>query len=325
MDYYSKLLMLLPKEDLENQITEKIKEFHGYLSRDAAITLLSKKYKIYKKEIKYININKISQGLTGINIKAKMIAIKPTKEYFSGKKSREIILKDSTGSTSLFLWEKDIQLLNKIRLNDELELLNVYEKNGHLNLGYRGKLSLSKKSKFTQISSLSEGKAFNLLVVVSSIKGQISSNNQQSFSFLISDGSSEKEVVVLEDLDRVSSLEKGDEVLLENVRFKNNTVRVYSTSRLFSRRPKNLLTGKLQSLNLKGEKLETNISGKTLLLEGENVYKFLSLKKDSNISLKTIIGLKKPSYMGKKIFIKFEDKDKNMISTVSVLTGDLNV
>lgn len=323
MDYYSKLITLMSKEELEDKLVHKIEEYHGYLSREAAVILLAKEQKIYKKEIHFSKINEIKKSSLGLSIKAKVISINPTNFYPSGKRSREALLKDETGTIPFVLWEKNIQLLTKIRLNDEVEINNAYERNGKLGLRYGGRIKLSKEKGFTPLDSLSEKEPLNIRGFVSEIEGINKTDNSRAHSFFLSNGETERKIIVLQGFDRVASLEKEDEVILENVRFNGDFLGVYSDSRIFIRRPKNIITGTVEDLSLDEEDLKVIIGGKEFIFKESNIYRFLCVKKSDHLSLETLIKLKREFYIERKVFIKFKNMDgDSIIDSVSILKGD---
>lgn len=309
MDYYSKLSSIYSRDELEDKISKKILEFHNYISREAAITLIAKENNIYKKEIKFVNIKGIEQFSKDINLKAKVASINQSITYPSGKRSRSIVIEDESGKIEFVLWEKNIELLNKIRINDELELLSCYERNGRINLGYRGKLKILKEKGFSSLDSLEEANFYNLKGIVSKVEQN---------TFFISDGPSERKISIISGKDRFESLKEEDEIILENVKFTNNSIEFSSKSRLFFRRPKNIISGIITDIQLDKEDLIVLINNKRFSFQKDNIYKFLNVKSNS-LSLETLIKLKKEFYMDKKIFIKFKNENKEEIDVVSFL------
>ncbi|MDD5023290.1 MAG: hypothetical protein PHU63_03925 [Candidatus ainarchaeum sp.] len=300
MDYYSKLLSLMDKDELEKEISDKINEFHGYISREAAITLIAKNKKLYLPEVKFSAISDLKENSGNINIIGKIISISETNFYSSGKKSKSIIIEKEGQQVSLILWEKDIALANKIRLNDEVELRNVFYKNGRLTLGYKGSLSVYKKKGFQSINSLNSEGPFN-------VKGFISLSRDSSNAPLFSLSDSEGTILIVktEHDSRFNSLMDKDELILENVHFKDGKLFVDKNSRILHRRPDNFLIGKINSINLKDNALEINLENKSITLEGEDIFLFFNLKPTS-LSLETLLALKRDSYLGKKVLIKFK-------------------
>ena len=323
MDYYNQLLSLSSKEELEQKIEEKIKEFHSYISREAAVTLLAKEYNIYKKETKFFKIKEIPKSSREINLKAKVASIDSTKCYHSGKCSREIILKDDSGTIPFVLWEKNVQLLDRISINDEIEILNAYEKNGKLGLSYYGRIKILNKKGFTSLNSLKEKEPLKVRGFISKIK---KIKDDGYFFFSLSDGKTEINVTVKEGVDRFSSLEKNDEIMMENVFFQNNSLYADYKSRIFTRRPKNIIVGKVEKLLLKEETLQVILDGEKHIFKEDNIYTFLNTQRNEHLSLETLIKLKKDSYLGKRVFIKFKNKDiDDTIDSVSILGGEMNV
>lgn len=310
MDYYNSLLSTLSKEELEDSISKKIKEFHDYISRDAAIKIIAKEKGLYKEETTYSKIKEIKSGSNSINLKAKIHSIEKLQTYPSGKKSRAVTLEDDSGKIQLVLWEEDISLLDKLRINDEIEVLGVYEKFGRVNLGYKGKIKIINKKGFSSLDSLEENFPCN-------VKGSVLKNKNH---LLISDGVKEIEFIFEEGTDRSKTIETGDEIILENVLFSKSLLVIGSNSRIFVKKSKNILSGKISSASLEeGDSLRVQIGEKEILLDKENSLKFLSIDPSTTLSLPTLLELKKESFLGKRAFVRFKNKEAHTIIEKIVL------
>ncbi len=310
MDYYNSLLSTLSKEELEDSISKKIKEFHDYISRDAAIKIIAKEKGIYKEETIYSKIKEIKSGSNSINLKAKIHSIEKIQTYPSGKKSRAAVLEDDSGKIQLVLWEEDLSLLDTLRINDEIEVLGVYEKFGRVNFGYKGKIKVINKKGFSSLDSLEENKTCN-------VKGSAIKNENH---LLISDGVKEVEFLFQEGTDRSRTIELGDEIILENVLFSKGLLIIGSNSRIFVKKSRNILSGKISSASLEGDdSLKVQIGEKEILLDKENSLRFLRIDPTTNLSLSTLLELKKGSFLGKRAFVRFKNKEAYTIIEKIVL------
>ncbi len=310
MDYYNSLLSTLSKEELEESISKKIKEFHDYISREAAIKIIAKEKGIYKEEILYSKIKEIKSGSNSINLRAKIHSIEKMQTYPSKKRSRAAILEDDSGTIPLVLWEEDLSLLEKLRINDEIELLGAYEKFGRLNLGYKGKVKILNKKGFSNLDSLEEDKSYN-------IKGSAIKNGNH---LIISEGEREVEFLFQEGTDRSRTIETGDEIILENVLFRKGTLIIGLNSRIFVKKSKNILSGKVESISLEGEdSLKIKIGENEILLDKENSLRFLQIDPITSLSLKTLFELKKGSLLERRAFVRFKNKDAyTIIEKISI-------
>ncbi|MFA5050178.1 MAG: hypothetical protein WC501_04170 [Candidatus Micrarchaeia archaeon] len=315
MDYYSKLTLLFSEEELNEKIKSKINEFHGYISKDAAVNLIAKEYNLYKKDFNIKKIKEIKPEERDITISAKIQSIKKRTDYPSGKYSREIILFDDTGSIPLVFWEKNIDILAALRLNDEILVQNSYERFGRLNFGYKSKLTVINKSKFSSFDILEEEKTYSL-------RGTISKTDKNNpFEFYLSDGKIDLKVEIQKDDKRFLSVGAGDDLILENVFFKNSRILVLGKSRVLLKKTKNFLSGIVQSVNFKENKMNVVFGKNTIFLEENSIYSFLNVKKTKNIPLETLINLKKNFYIGKNIIIQFRDDKKTQIEKIFVRGG----
>ncbi len=310
MDYYSNLLSLISEKELNEKIKLKIKEFHGYISKEAAINLIAKEFNIYKKDLKIFKIKDILPEQKEISIKGKAVSIGKKITYLSGKSSRELVISDETGSVPVIFWEQNVELLNKIRLNDILLINNLSERFGRLNFGYKSNLIITEKSEFSDFASLNDGKTYSLIGVIS----KINENNKMEFS--ITDGKNTL-LVKIQKVDAENfDIRAGDGIILENVFFKNFSIFIFPKSRILIKKNRNFISGKINLISLEGDKLVVVLDDKQIYFEDENIYSFLNVKKSQNIPLETLINIKKDFYLKKYIMIKVVDEKKEKIEKI---------
>ncbi|MBN2478154.1 hypothetical protein JXB01_02575 [Candidatus Micrarchaeota archaeon] len=307
MDPYQELLNLFGKDETEKKIKLKIDEFHGYVSRDVAVKVIAKESGVYKEEENFIKIKEINEGLNNVNVRAVVDRIMPLKVFPSGKKCRIIILKDETGTAELWLWEEDTRLAYSIMADSKIQITGAYINGGHLNTGYKGKIKILSSAKFTEFSGLKEGTVSNIKGIVSRVEGMKSfekeGRKKTFYSFVVSDGDTEKKVIVWENPGRVGNIEEQDRIVIENARFKDGTLHANTSSRIFVKRPRNIIKGEIKDIKLKGERTEIEIGEKKINLNMEDTLKFLGVEQDKQVSLSTILELKKDSVIGKEAVI----------------------
>jgi hypothetical protein len=221
---------------------------------------------------------------------------------------------------NLLLWNDDADSAAGIKSNDEIEIANAYEKDNELRLGYSGYFRIRKRSGFTQLAELSgnkewEGKRIHVKSFISRITG----NAEGVFRFFISDGAAELECALAANDERCPHFKQGREIAIESGLVENGKIRIDWKTRVLLKR-ESVITGTLEEIKEvedkeneaagekegvdKAGKVEIVVSGKTILLEKDAVYKLLGVKPVDGIALSTIINLKKDTMLNKKVVIE---------------------
>ncbi|MEK6982078.1 MAG: hypothetical protein AABX38_04065 [Candidatus Micrarchaeota archaeon] len=310
----SELLTKLNQAELESAIDKKIDEFHGLLTKDAAMRMLAIDYGLIKKQENtgdYIKINQIKPETRNINLKAKISRIFDIVISSSGKKYRDVQISDETGNAKLRFWEEDISFLSKIKVGDEIQLNNVYEKMGNLNIGYEGEIKILNKAPFDTLNNLKDGSLVNLKVTVSKIIGKegIIKNGKNIFifSFEVTDETGQKTVVIWEAIERAIKFQENDQLIIQGVLFLDNLINVYSSTRLLHK-PYSTISGVLKDAIVLSENgaefLKIFILDRSLKLDRTNALKFLDNNIADDILLQTIVQIKKEHLLNNTIAIK---------------------
>ncbi|MEK6978695.1 MAG: hypothetical protein AABW86_00595 [Candidatus Micrarchaeota archaeon] len=259
---YPELLKTMDKVELEEEINKKISSFNGLLTRDIALKMIAREKGIYKSDL-------TGSGSRDSVINAALCRILPEENYRTGKRSRAMEIKDSDGKIrTLRLWNDDVILFAKLRVGDEITISGAYEKNGILNLGYSGKVSISKSASFANIADLKPLPENSSV----SISGEVISLNPGVFE--VSDGVSS--VSVFGNTQTTQIIAVGDKVILENALTESGNLCFSDNSRLLVKKPK--ATGAGMSAMGRKEILES-----------------MGLKVADDITLETIVNLKKSS------------------------------
>jgi ssDNA-binding replication factor A large subunit len=318
MDIEAELLKSISKDELENQIREKIKSFHGFLTREVALRLIAKEKGLLKNEDKFYKLGTIPKGEKRVCFTGKIMRIWPVATYSSGKKSRVVEVEDETGTKPLILWNEDVDLAKTLRLKDEVVVRGAYERNGELHLSYNGSVEITNKAAFSNLEALDEAQdeneRFHLRGVISAIEGLDSfvrgTDTIRGFSFMISDGKNERRCVVVEDIARTQKIQAGDEVILEGAKARDGAVELDSHTRILTRRAKDLLLGEIKRIECDGEKLLVEVNGQEVTLDRPSALRFMNLDAETadDISLSTVVGLKKDTLLNSKIAIKIDNR-----------------
>lgn len=305
-NYESELCSVLSKEALENEIAAKIAQFQGLLTREAAIKLIAKEKGLLKaEEQRTYKIKDMPAGARKICFTAKILRILAPVVYSRGKTSRSIVLGDETGKTHLKLWPSDFGLFSKVKLGDVVEVKNAYEKNGELSLGYSGEIRVANAAPFLPLKDLALSTYVNVRGKIISIEGVGTRNkedtNKQVFAFSISDGSSEKRCVIWEGIGKGAKLNTDDEVILENAYVKTDGLYLYNSARILVR-PAKRNVAKVKDMTCEHENLMLILNdGKQLTLDRVNALKVLGANVAADITLESIVNLKKEFIVNKEI------------------------
>lgn len=311
MDLESKLRESIPENELEETIKEKIKSFHGLLTREVAMRLIAKERGLLKEEEKEYKLNEIPKNEKKIKFKAHIKKIWPVAQYSSGKKSRVVEVEDGTTTKPLILWNDDTELVKGLRVRDEIVVKGTYERGGELHLGYSGQIEVANKAGFSDLSQLDEGAVVHLRGIITAIEGHdrfvINGTQAPGFSFMISDGKTERRCVIFEGLGRANKIELNDETIIEGAVVKNSNIEINECTRLLVRRIKNMLIGTVKNMGCVDEKLMVEVGERKVTLDRENAMKFFGVHVAEDIMLSTVTELKERSILNTKVAIKEKD------------------
>lgn len=311
MDLEVELLKILEKEELEKTIKEKIKSFHGLLTREVAMRLLAKERGLLKEEEKKYRLAEIPKNEKKVGFSVHIKKIWQVAEYSSGKKSRVVEVEDETAVKPLVLWNDDVELVKGLRVRDEITVKGAYERSGELHLGYSGSIVVANKASFSDLAEMEEGEIVHLRGVVSAVEGNdkfiINGKQTPGFSLMISNGKMERRCVIFEGLDRAKKIELDDEIIIEGAIVKNGNVEINADARLLVRRIKNMLIGTVKKMECVGEKLHVEVGERKVTFDRENALRFFNIQIAEDIMLSTITELKEGVILNTKVAIKEKD------------------
>lgn len=285
------------KDSFEEKVQETIAKYEGLLTREVAVKLLAKEHGVIRDEPK--KINEIKPGAKKVWLKAYINEIGPTRT-FGEKKMRTVVLKDETGEIKLKLWNDQINMLKKIRIGDLVEIKYAYEKNG-LSLSYGAEMRVVEEAKLTPLAIVDDGRV-SLKEVVDSVEGKVQTKSGEFFIFYITDGNKKVKCIIVDGIDRGEKIKPGEEVLIQNARYKNDAVWVNSKTRLLVKRK--VVKGVIEDMFVDSGKLVVVFkeNGKRVL-ERKEACRFLEADIADDIDLETILNLKKEYIIGKEVIL----------------------
>jgi len=311
-DPYSALASTLTKDEIEDEVEKKIANFHGLLTRDVALKLIAKERGLFKEEDNVIKIKDIKPGMRKITFSGKILAINKEIVYPSGKRARSIVISDDTANVSLILWNDDISIISKLKVGDEVLVKSAYEKLGSLNLGYKGTLEIVNAVPYSKLAELAEGQSVNVRAFIVAVKGKrvYEKNGKEStyFSFDISDSTGERTCIIWGAADEQKMVAE-NEIIIQNGLVRNNEIHITDRTRLLVRKTTDVISGKLIDMSLENNKLIVNIDKNNLIFNRENALKFFGIDIRDDISLETIVNLKKESMLNTNVYISCKEKD----------------
>jgi len=317
MDVEAELLKSMEKEELKDEIRQKIESFHGLLTREVAMRLIAKEKGLLKEEEKRYKLSEIPKGTRKISFTASVKKIWPIANYSSGKRSRVAEVKDESGEMPLILWNEDIELAKGLHPRDEISVRGAYEKGGELHLGYSGGIDVTCRAPFPELSALQDGEVTHVRGFVSATEGVDSfvsgTRTQQAFSFLITDGKTKRRCVMWGNLGRGEKLKEGDEVLIEDALVDKGNIEISSSARILVRRPKDMLLGRIEKLECKDETLLADVEGKAITLDRGNALRLMGVEAADDIALSTVVTLKKDILLNNKIALEIEEKNGQIL------------
>ncbi|MFH1447243.1 MAG: hypothetical protein ABIG39_00105 [Candidatus Micrarchaeota archaeon] len=336
----SDILKKVPEDQLESMVREKQKQFHGLLTKEAALYAISSELGIAPPP-KTVSVSEFSKNMKRVAVIGR---VKQTFQVFhfekNGKSGRlcRVLLVDDKGEGTLTLWNNDVDYVEfgTIMKDDLIEIQGAYMKNDELHLGYGGKITVKERLLPKKIPELSDGDVVSLTAHIIEIHGirkyERDGRMHELNSCTIDDGSGPARLVLWEP--NVSVLERaqpGDSVRLEDSRFRNGELHVGQSGKVSISRPpispdqltadfEGELEGKLEELKEDKGSIIAKMEGNAMLFLSHKLsLDFLGLKSlPEDIRLETIITLKGRGLLGKKFRVsgKSEARDGSLVFVV---------
>ncbi len=154
----------LDKEEIEEEVEDKMEEFSGMVSEEGAIHLVAKEHdvKITGAKDKELKVENIVPGMRKVNIKARVTNILDpnTFERDSGEEGQvqNVILADDTGSIRLTLWDEQTEIAEKVGEGDTIEIVGAYSVednrgNAELRLGDESQVKMADEDDVPEVET----------------------------------------------------------------------------------------------------------------------------------------------------------------------------
>lgn len=303
MDYFSILSGKVGDNEAEAKIKERIEEFHGLLTKEAAAKLIASEMGLIEREV--AKISELKEGMGAVDLEGEIVEIGQLRSFPSGAVLRVLAVSDGTGEAHVNFWGEEAKKAGGMHLGDILEIKKAYVKMGKVNIGYKSTYSVSKEAKAVPIPELKEGARLLVVGKVDSILGR----KGDVFIFSITNGKKSVPVSLLRSPEKGEHLQVGDSVLLEGVEYNGAEIMVEGRARmLLKKNRENIFRGKLDGISMEGENAVLEAGGEKFSMEKGTLVKFLNLKGlKEDIDLQMIVKMKEPEIRGKGVFIVFKE------------------
>ena len=290
------------KEEAERKIGQKIEEFHGMLTKEAAAKLAASELGLVKENM--VSAAELKEGMVSVDFEGEIAGIGKKREFPSGAVLRTVILKDESGEAGLNFWGEDAKKAAGLHIGDRIEVKNAYVKMGKLNLGYRGTSKIKERARAVPISEL-EGNKDNVMVMGKA--GKIEGERGGEFLLSLSGGGKTVDVSLQNSPGKGRHLQEGDSVLLEGAEFRDGKLVVDGRARMLLKKNRdNIFRGELQGIEMEGENAILEVDGEKFVCGRNHLIKFLNMrdiKKD--IDLHTVVKMRLPEIRGRNALIFF--------------------
>ncbi|MFP3950460.1 MAG: hypothetical protein ACLFUZ_05240 [Candidatus Micrarchaeia archaeon] len=303
-EYVSMLEKNLGKEEADNKIGQKIEEFHGLLTKEAAAKMVGSELGLVKRNM--ISAAELKEGMVSVDFEGEIAGIGAKRKFPSGAVLRTVILRDESGEAGLNFWGDDAKKAAGLHIGDRIEVKNAYVKMGKLNLGYRGTSKIKERAKAVPIPELEKTRG---KVMASGKVESIEGEKEGAFLFSISGGGETIRVSVKNSPEKGKHLQGGDSVLLEGAGFNRDekTLVVDGRARMLLKKNRgNIFRGKLLGIEMEGGDAVLDVDGENFVCSRNHLIKFLNvrdIKKD--ISLHTVVKMRLPEIKGRNTLIFF--------------------
>ncbi|MBD3389363.1 hypothetical protein GF415_00195 [Candidatus Micrarchaeota archaeon] len=290
------------KEEADKKIVQKVEEFHGMLTQEAAAKLIASELGLVKESL--VSAAELKEGMVSVNFEGEIAGIGKKREFPSGAVLRTVILKDESGEAGLNFWGEDAKKSAGLHIGDRIEVKNAYLKMGKLNLGYRGTSKIKERAEAVPLPELEvkRGK-----VMVMGKIGKIEGDKGGEFLFSISGGGKTIDVSLRNSPGKGKHLQEGDSILLEGAEFKDGKLVVDGRARMLLKKNRdNIVRGELQGIEIDGETAILKVDGKNFVCGRNQLIKFLNMKDiKKDIDLHTVLKMRLPEIMGRNALVFF--------------------
>jgi hypothetical protein len=321
----AELLKNVSEEKLEKLVSEKESQFHGLLTREAALFAVSREMKVELPQ-KPLSVSEMSASITRATILARVNRIFEVKRFEKGGKSGKVcrlFVGDEKKELPLVLWNEDVNCVEQGRIakDDLLEIRGAYLKNDELHIGYGGQMSVLERKPEKKLSEFDEGDAVALtakIVEAGSVrKYERDGAIREMCSCTVNDGTSSARLVLWEPNARALETSRpGDSVRIENARMRNGEIHAGGFAKVTAIRlpvsPSQITSdfegeveGEIASIGVSGDGILARLDGGKdipFLIQSSLSLRFLGFKSlPEDIRLETLVNLKGPALVGSKV------------------------
>lgn len=123
----------LSKDEIKEEVEDKMDEFEGLVSEEGAVHLVAKEYGVEIKEIddNGLEIDNVVPEMRKVNIKARVLNISDLNTFERDDEEEDgrvqnLLLGDDTGTIRVTLWDEQTEIAEQIEENDPIEIRGAY-------------------------------------------------------------------------------------------------------------------------------------------------------------------------------------------------------
>ncbi len=149
------------EDAIERMINEKKESIGSHITDEGIISLIAAEHGITETvESPELTIDKITDGLMNLHLITRVLRVFDKKEFIKEDKKKKqlqsFLLGDPTGKIYLTLWDRELDIYNKIHDGNVIRLINCISVKGpsgpQLRLGYKGRIIVEDESNFPELT-----------------------------------------------------------------------------------------------------------------------------------------------------------------------------
>ena len=149
--------------EINKKILEKQQELSNLVSKEGAAYIVAKELglDIFPKTRRRLEIKNILPKLRSLNLEARIVRIYPVREFNSKGRTGKVaslILGDETGTVRLSLWDEQTNLIDKLEVDQPIEVFGAYTKEGmggiELRLSKKGGVKMLEDSDIPSVNEI---------------------------------------------------------------------------------------------------------------------------------------------------------------------------
>lgn len=318
---YTKLIEYFGEEKVMNMLNKKMKEYHNLLPIENVIRVL------YIEKIKSNIVTKIKDLLPGlyfVTVVGTVIYIAPPQVIEKDDKKYikyTFNIKDETGETSVICY--DAQILKDLMLGSTIRIINGLCKYSKIYINKKTKINILKSPSLSTIKEMinkKKGRFYLKGTVVSKpeyVPYNIKGKSENILTFKVADTTGTATVTVWKKCK--FDLKEGCKIRLENIDYYNDEIHITKNSRvviIHCPSEENEVVGEFSEIYIENDSIYGLFEGRKVIIPKQQILKLFNIDVfPSDLSLYTLIELKKRDLLKKTLSLVLDEKDGDIYVT----------